>query len=64
MACGPRALNAYIRQITCAHSITIKCSNIDSSEIWDKYYECCIENGLILQSEISHFQSNKSGIYP
>ena len=38
-----------------------------SSEIWDKYHECCIGNGDKFHeakpSEI-HFQYNKSGIYP
>ena len=39
-----------------------------SSEIWDKYHECCIGNGDKFHeakpSEIYHFQYNKSGIYP
>ena len=32
-----------------------------SSEIWDNYRECCIGN---FTGEITHFQCNKSGIYP
>ena len=45
----------------------IRTSNsMGSSEIWDKYHECCIGNGDKFHeakpSEIYHFQYNKSGI--
>ena len=43
-------------------------NSMGSSEIWDKYHECCIGNGDKFHeakpSEIYHFQYNKSGIYP
>ena len=47
------------------HTICI-CNSMGSSEIWDKYHECCIGNGINFtrRSEITHFQYNKSGIYP
>ena len=43
-------------------------NSMGSSEIWDKYHDCCIGNGDKFHeakpSEIYHFQYNKSGIYP
>ena len=43
-------------------------NSMGSSEIWDKYHECCIGNGdkfhEMKPSGIYHFQYNKSGIYP
>ena len=43
-------------------------NSMGSSEIWDKYHECCIGNGDKFHSasprEIYHFQYNKSGIDP
>ena len=43
-------------------------NSMGSSEIWDKYHQCCIGNGDKFHeakpSEIYHFQYNKSGIYP
>ena len=43
-------------------------NSMGSSEIWDKYHECCIGNGkfhLASPREIyPHFQYNTRGIYP
>ena len=50
------------------HENVCTSNSMGSSEIWDKYHECCIGNGDKFHeakpSEIYHFQYNKSGIYP
>ena len=54
-------------------SVVCTSNSMGSSEIWDKYHECCIGNGKFHEAkpseiypprEIYHFQYNKSGIYP
>ena len=57
----------YIQVISLLRGICTS-NSMGSSEIWDKYHECCIGNGDKFHeakpSEIYHFQYNKSGIYP
>ena len=62
-------LSRYQKHYIIYHQGLICTSNsMGSSEIWDKYHECCIGNGDKFHeakpSEIYHFQYNKSGIYP
>ena len=51
------------------HYVISTSNSMGSSEIWDKYHECCIGNGdkfhLASPHEIyPHFQYNIRGIYP
>ena len=59
---GTTVHTCYVMSMVCTSN------SMGSSEIWDKYHECCIGNGDKFHeakpSEIYHFQYNKSGIYP
>ena len=58
-------LMKYVYCFTC---VICTSNSMGSSEIWDKYHECCIGNGDKFHeakpSGIYHFQYNKSSIYP
>ena len=57
-----------VMALRCSINAISTSNSMGSSEIWDKYHECCIGNGDKFHeakpSEIYHFQYNKSGIYP